>query len=73
MMALAGCGGGSALDHTTTSSCMASFPAKTPADTVTVVLFDTVDLSHAPWGRNREERFVFQSPLRDVGDHRLPR
>jgi Bacterial extracellular solute-binding proteins, family 5 Middle len=34
-------------------------PATHPADTVTVVVFDKIDLAHAPWGQNREERFVF--------------
>lgn len=34
-------------------------PATHPADTVTVIVFDRIDLAHAPWGQNREERFVF--------------
>jgi hypothetical protein len=60
LMAGAGCGGSSAVDRSPAqASCETRVPAAGPSDTVTVVLFDTVDFSHAPWGRNREERFVF--------------
>ena len=59
-LTLAGCGGGSAIDRAPgPPPCETVTRAEHPADTVTVVLFDKVDLSHAPWGRNREERFVF--------------
>jgi ABC-type oligopeptide transport system substrate-binding subunit len=40
-------------------ACETRAPALHPADTVTVVVFDKIDLAHAPWGQNREERFVF--------------
>ncbi len=60
LVLLAGCGGGSVIDRAPQiSSCATLVPSANPADTITVVLFDRVDLSHAPWGRNREERFVF--------------
>ncbi len=39
--------------------CDTRVPAAHPVDTLTVVVFDKIDLRHAPWPRNREERFVF--------------
>ena len=59
MLALAGCGGGAAVNRAPADPCETRVPARNPSDTLTVVLFDKVDLSHAPWGRNREERFIF--------------
>jgi hypothetical protein len=55
-----GCGGPAAVDRAAVPSpCDSAVAAQNPADTVTVVLFDKVDLAHAPWPQNREERFVF--------------
>ncbi|HEX6789719.1 MAG TPA: hypothetical protein VF247_00285 [Candidatus Krumholzibacteria bacterium] len=59
MLAVAGCGGPAVTRAPSSPPCATRTPAAHPADILTVVLFDTVDLSHAPWGRNREERFVF--------------
>jgi len=54
-----GCGGPSANRAPSVPSCMSVHPATHPADTLTVFVFDDINLAHAPWGRNREERFVF--------------
>jgi len=58
-LASSGCGGSAAIRNTPPPSCETRVPAVHPADTVTVVVFDKIDLAHAPWGQNREERFVF--------------
>jgi hypothetical protein len=55
----AGCGGSASVKPTAPPPCETRVVATHPADTVTVVVFDKIDLSHAPWPRNREERFVF--------------
>jgi hypothetical protein len=54
-----GCGGSASVKQSTAPPCETRVTATHPADTVTVVVFDKIDLSHAPWPRNREERFVF--------------
>jgi hypothetical protein len=59
ILAAAGCGGGAAMKGAPAPPCETRVPAIHPSDTVTVVLFDKVDLAHAPWGRNREEQFIF--------------
>jgi Bacterial extracellular solute-binding proteins, family 5 Middle len=57
---VAGCGGPATVGRASSRiECEERVFARNPSDTVTVVLFGAVDLAHAPWGRNREERFVF--------------
>jgi len=54
-----GCGGRSSVNQSSTPPCETRVPAEHPADTVTVVVFDKIDPTHAPVPQNREERFVF--------------
>jgi hypothetical protein len=58
-LAAGGCGGSASVKPAGPPPCETRVVATHPADTVTVVVFDKIDLSHAPWPRNREERFVF--------------
>lgn len=58
LLAIAGCGGKASVDRAA-APCETRVPSAHPADTVTVVIFDTIDPKHAPWPRNRSERFVF--------------
>jgi hypothetical protein len=55
----AGCGGSATVKQSAPPPCETRVVATHPADTVTVVVFDKIDLAHAPAPRNREERFVF--------------
>ena len=59
LLATAGCGGQASVNQSTALSCETRLPATHPADTLTVVVFDKIDTSHAPWPRNSSERFVF--------------
>ena len=54
-----GCGGRSSVNQSSTPPCETRVPAEHPADTVTVVVFDKIDPTHAPVPQNREEQFVF--------------
>jgi len=54
-----GCGGRSSVNQASAPPCETRLPATHPADTLTVVVFDEIDLSHAPRPTNRSERFVF--------------
>jgi hypothetical protein len=56
---VAGCGGSASMRPAAPPPCATRVIATHPADTVTVVVFDKIDLTHAPAPRNREERFVF--------------
>jgi hypothetical protein len=58
LLATAGCGGQASVNQAS-APCATRVPAAHPADTLTVVVFDKIDLSHAPWPQNRSERFVF--------------
>jgi hypothetical protein len=59
LLATAGCGGKAGVNQASAPPCETRVPATHPADTLTVVVFDKIDLSHAPWPQNRSERFVF--------------
>lgn len=54
-----GCGGRSSVKQARTPSCETRLPATHPADTLTVAVFDKIDLSHAPRPTNGSERFLF--------------
>jgi len=56
---IAGCGGGASVNQATTPACTTRVPAIHPADTVIVMVFESVNPSHAPVPHNREEQFVF--------------
>lgn len=58
LLSTAGCGGKASVNQAS-APCETRVPATHPADTLTVVVFDKIDMTHAPWPRNREERFVF--------------
>ncbi|HKW14426.1 MAG TPA: hypothetical protein VJS69_08075 [Candidatus Krumholzibacteria bacterium] len=59
LFAVSSCGGPASVKQASAPPCETRVPAVHPADTLTVVVSDEIDFSHAPWPQNRAEQFVF--------------